>query len=317
MLDQDLKEPSYIALYQSGELHSRVEKGLRMLESCELCPHNCHVNRFKGPVGVCNSGRHVHISSHFAHFGDEDCIRGEKGSGAIFFSRCNLHCSYCQNPDVSRERSGLPISAPALARIMLELQAQGCHNINLVTADHVVPQVLEALIPAIEGGLRIPLILNSSAYISIDTLKLLKGVVDIYLPDFKFWNQARAARYLNASDYPERAQEAIGEMFSQVGDLEVDSQGLARKGLIVRHLIMPDGQEDCRGIFRFLSDRISKNTYVNILDQYSPSGDVGPDKHPELNRSVESEEYEKCVSEAIQAGLTRLDTMGSIFYGNR
>ncbi|HVP51350.1 MAG TPA: radical SAM protein, partial [Terriglobales bacterium] len=231
--------PSYLNLWESGELARRVERGLSKLGDCALCPRDCHVNRLADKFAVCRSGRYARVSSHFAHFGEEDCLRGTRGSGTIFFSGCNLRCVFCQNFEVSWLVEGEITPPRRLAAMMLELQERGCHNINFVTPEHVVPQILEALLIAVEGGLRLPLVYNTGAYDSLDSLELMDGLVDIYMPDFKFWDPEMARRYLRAPDYPETARRAIKEMHRQVGPLTVDENGLGLRGVLLRHLVMP------------------------------------------------------------------------------
>jgi putative pyruvate formate lyase activating enzyme len=230
-------QPAYLELWQSGELARRVKLGLEKLADCVLCPRNCHVNRIENKTKVCRTGRYAIVSSHFAHFGEEQCLRGNRGSGTIFFSWCNLRCVFCQNYEISWLGGGRPAEPEELARMMLRLQEQGCHNINLVTPEHVVPQILEALLLAVERGLRLPLVYNTSAYDSLDSLTLMDGVVDIYMPDFKFWDPESGRRYTKAPDYPEAARRAIKEMHRQVGPLVTDEQGVALRGILLRHLI--------------------------------------------------------------------------------
>jgi putative pyruvate formate lyase activating enzyme len=258
---------------------------------------------------VCRVGRRAKVSSAFAHFGEEDCLRGWRGSGTIFFSWCNLKCVFCQNWDTSNEGEGRELDAPELASLMLGLQEQGCHNINFVSPEHVVPQMLEALPIAIERGLRLPIVYNTSAYDSLHSLRLLDGVVDIYMPDFKYWSAAPSARYLKAKDYPEVARQAIREMHRQVGDLVVDSEGLARRGLLVRHLVMPDGLDETARIVDWIASELSPDTYVNVMGQYYPAGKVvlEPERYPELLRDLRPAEHADALSRARSAGLRRLD----------
>ncbi|MFQ5695625.1 MAG: radical SAM protein, partial [Terriglobia bacterium] len=241
LLKRSRFEPAYVKLQRSGELRRRVERALALLRDCTLCPRNCHVDRLADKFAVCKTGRYAAVGSHFAHFGEEDCLRGWRGSGTIFFAWCNLRCVFCQNYDLSWEGAGRGTKPEELAQMMLRLQEQGCHNINFVTPEHVVPQILEALPLAIEAGLRLPLVYNTSAYDSLDSIELLDGVVDIYMPDFKFWDAERARHYAKARDYPEAARRAIQAMPRQVGDLVLDQNGLALRGVLLRHLVMPGG----------------------------------------------------------------------------
>lgn len=245
------------------------------------------------------------VSSAGSHFGEESPLVGTHGSGTIFFSGCNLLCSFCQNYDISHLREGSEVEADRLAGAMLQLARGGCHNINLVTPSHVVPQILEALVQAVEGGLHVPLVYNTGGYDSVETLTLLDGVVDIYMPDFKFWENAWAERLCGAGDYRERAMEALREMHRQVGDLEIDEAGVAVRGLLVRHLVMPGGTAGTEGVMRFLATEISRDTYVNVMDQYRPCWEA--QKTPAVNRRISREEYEQALEAARKAGLHRLD----------
>ncbi|MCS7252986.1 MAG: radical SAM protein [Armatimonadota bacterium] len=300
-------EPAYLHSYNNGTLSTKAEEALKMLERCAVCPRRCEVNRLKDEVGFCKTGRFAIVSSYFAHFGEEDCLRGWRGSGTIFFCQCNLKCAFCQNYDISHFSSGRVVTAKQLANMMLELQEQGCHNINFVTPSHVVPQILEALLIAVEGGLRLPLVYNTGGYDSIETLQLLEGVIDIYMPDFKFWTSQRAKRYLRCEDYPEIARAAFKEMHRQVGDLRFDENGIALKGLLVRHLVMPGCIDETRQIMRFLAEEISRDTFVNIMAQYYPAGSVNNRSYPEINRRITKQEYEEAVEAAREAGLYRFD----------
>lgn len=300
--------PAYLDTWKAGELERRVAQGLRMLESCAVCPRQCGINRLRDARKLCRVGRRAKVASCFAHFGEEDCLRGQRGSGTIFFSGCNLQCVFCQNWETSNEAAGHEVDAEDLAAMMLELQRQGCHNINFVTPEHVVPHVLEAVAHAVAGGLEIPLIYNTSGYDSLHSLRLLDGVIDIYMPDFKYWSAPPSARFLKARDYPEHTRAALREMHRQVGDLVVDGQGVARRGLLVRHLVMPDGLEEAAEIFGFLAG-LSPDTYVNVMDQYRPAGRVlqEPERYPTLGRVSSQVEYQEAVRSARAASLSRLD----------
>jgi len=300
-------EPAYLALYRSGELARRVEEARAMLAQCEICPRLCRVNRLQNEEGICHTGRYARVASAFPHFGEEDVLRGWRGSGTIFFSMCNLRCVFCQNFDISQLGQGREVTPQFLAQIMLDLQTMGVHNINFVTPEHVVPQMLEALLLAVEQGLRLPIVYNTSAYDSMHSLRLLDGVVDIYMPDFKFWTRQRARRYLKAPDYPEVARRVIAEMHRQVGPLKVNEHGLARRGLLVRHLVMPGMLDETEAILRFLAEEISRDTYVNIMAQYRPAYQVSAEKYPEINRRITGEEYQQALRIAQEVGLWRLD----------
>ena len=300
-------EPAYLGLHRREELWQRAREALEHLEACRVCPRNCDVNRLQDEIAVCKTGRYGIVSSQFPHFGEEDCLRGVKGSGTIFFSMCNLRCVFCQNYDISHLREGIEARPLTLAQMMLDLQKKGCHNINFVTPEHVVPQILEALPHAVEMGLKIPLVYNTGAYDSLDSIKSMDGIVDIYMPDLKFIDSDLSKKYLKAEDYPETAQAAIKEMHSQVGDLVFDENGLAKRGVLVRHLVMPGFPEETRKIMRFLSDEISPHTYINIMDQYRPSAKVGAEKYAEINRPITKEELQQAYQYAREAGLYRFD----------
>ena len=244
-------EPAYLALHRTGELLRRAEEAVAGLEACYVCPRDCGVNRLEDKTAACKTGRYAQVSSYFPHMGEEDCLRGWRGSGTIFFNMCNLRCVFCQNFDISQAHKGRETNSLELASMMLELQEAGCHNINFVTPEHVVPQVLEGLVIAVEAGLRLPIVYNTSAYDSMDSMRLLDGVVDIYMPDFKFWDTQYSLRYLKAKDYAEAAGRAVKEMYRQVGPLKFDERGLAKRGVLVRHLVMPGFLDEPRQIFEF------------------------------------------------------------------
>jgi putative pyruvate formate lyase activating enzyme len=308
-------EPAYLRLHESGELQRRVERALRLLESCTACPRDCRVNRLAGKFAVCKTGRHAIVSSYGPHHGEEDCLRGWAGSGTIFFAGCNLRCVFCQNFDISWEVRGTPAPPERLARMMLELQSDGCHNINFVTPEHVVPQIIEALPIAIEGGLRLPIVYNTSAYDSMESLELLDGVVDIYMPDFKYWDREMARKYSKAPDYPEVAKRTIKEMFRQVGDLVRDERGIAQRGLLIRHLVMPHNIAGTREVMRWISAELSPTTYVNLMPQYYPAGKVSRSEYADINRHITPSEFEAALDEAWRAGLQRLDSRRRSFLG--
>jgi putative pyruvate formate lyase activating enzyme len=299
--------PAYLALDRK-ELDRRIDDALRTLAPCRVCPRDCDVDRLADETAVCRAGRHARVSSYFPHFGEEDCLRGWRGSGTIFFGWCNLRCVFCQNWSTSQQGAGDEVNARSLAQMMLELQARGCHNINWVTPEHVVPQILESLPYAIEGGLRLPFVYNTSGYDSLHSLALMDGIVDIYMPDFKYWDTHLAAKILGAKDYPEVVRAAIREMHRQVGDLVVE-EGLARRGVLVRHLVMPDSVEDSAKIFQWLASDLSPNTYINVMDQYHPDGRVlrEPQKFPSLTRILRQGEHEAALEAARVAGLRRID----------
>lgn len=298
--------PAYLKLSEKA-LKQKVDRAVRTLESCQVCPRDCKVNRLEDKAAVCKTGRLAQVASHFAHFGEEDCLRGRNGSGTIFFNMCNLRCVFCQNFDISQVQRGAEVTPQELAEIMLALQEQGCHNINFVTPEHVVPQIIEAIPHAIQGGLHLPIVYNTSAYDSLESLRQMEGIVDIYMPDFKFWDDALSLKYLKAKDYATSARAAIKEMHRQVGDLILDENGLAKRGLMVRHLIMPGDLAGTREIMRFIASEISTDTYVNIMAQYYPAGKVSDAEYDEINRHITRDEYDRAIEMARAEGLNRLD----------
>ncbi len=306
-------EPAYMRLYREGGLQARVEAALAELEDCCACPRNCHVNRLQDEALLCHTGRLAVVSSAFPHFGEEDCLRGSNGSGTIFFGYCNLRCVFCQNWDISQQKSGRECSAEKIADSMLTLQEKGCHNINFVTPEHVAPQVVEAIAVAVPRGLRLPIVYNTSAYDALQSLRLMEGLVDIYMPDFKFWSRESARRLAKAKDYPERAREAILEMQRQVGPLRFGSDGLARRGLLVRHLVMPGQAEEASAILEWVASEVSVDTYVNIMGQYRPGYRVGSvsrsakRQYLDIGRGPYEKELAAARQAAAAAGLWRLD----------
>ena len=298
-------QPAYIRTAASGALSEKIRDSWKILESCELCPRLCRVNRLAGETGICKTPKEALVSSFNAHFGEEAPLVGRNGSGTIFFTHCNLMCCFCQNFDISHEGWGHSVNDEELAAIMIALQDEGCHNINLVTPSHVAPQFLSALEKAVSAGLTLPIVYNSGGYDRVETLQLLEGVVDIYMPDFKFWDSAVAEATCDAADYPEAAKAAITEMHRQVGDLKTDDHGIARSGLLVRHLVLPEDLAGTRPIMRFLHDAVSPNTYVNIMPQYRPCGNAHQVKG--LGRRITSEEFQAALQAAREEGITRLD----------
>jgi putative pyruvate formate lyase activating enzyme len=312
-IDPDFR-PAYLDPTIRAALPERAAAALHELSACHVCPRGCGVNRLAGETRVCQIGRQVRVTAAFPHHGEERCLSGVRGSGTVFFSGCNLRCVFCQNADISQRAEGVELDAAALAAVMLRLQQQGCHNLNLVTPEHVVPQVLEALARAVAEGLRLPIVYNTSGYDAIPSLQRLDGLTDIYLPDFKFWSPDRARRWCKARDYPERARAALQEMHRQVGDLRFTPDGLACRGVLVRHLVMPGGVDDSRDIFRWLADTLSPDTFVNIMAQYHPAYQVGravdgPDRaaYAEINRPPDAGEIEAVRAAARAAGLWRFD----------
>ena len=293
-------EPSYLKLYETGELKERVEKAISMLSECNVCPHECGVNRLENKKGFCKIGRNVYVASYFPHRGEEFPIRGYFGSGTVFFSFCNMKCVYCQNYDISQLGEGREINPEQLSEIMIELQEQGCHNINWVSPSHVVPQLLEALYLAVKKGLRIPIVYNTSSYDSMESLKLLEGIVDIYLPDIKYLNNDFGKKYSKVKNYGNVVKENIKEMYRQVGDLKVDDRGIAYRGVLVRHLVLPNDISNTKEVLEFLKS-VSPDIHVNVMSQYHPYFKAFD--YPELNRMITSKEYFDALNYAEKLGL--------------
>jgi putative pyruvate formate lyase activating enzyme len=301
--------PAYLKAHEDGRLGHKVQEALAHLgPSCRACPRLCQgVDRRANQYGVCKVGRHARVASAFAHFGEEDVLRGWRGSGTIFFSWCNLRCVFCQNSATSQRGEGEELDARGLAGLMLALQSQGCHNINFVTPEHVAPQIVEALPHAVDMGLRLPLVYNTSAYDSPDSLRVLEGLVDVYMPDFKLWDEAASRLYLSAVNYPRVARDALGEMHRQVGDLKADEDGLALRGVLVRHLVMPGRLEDTRHIVGWLA-ALSRDTYLNLMDQYFPAWQAKSNpRFADINRRLTRSEVTQATGLARAAGLWRLD----------
>jgi putative pyruvate formate lyase activating enzyme len=295
--------PAYIALLESGELRERVRAAYRRLEACDICPRRCAVNRRGSPeraetLGACRTGEEAVVSSAGPHFGEEAPLVGQRGSGTLFFAWCNLRCRYCQNYSISQLGEGAPLSP------MLDLQDRGCHNINFVSPSHVVPQILAATLIAARAGLRIPLVYNTGGYDSLETLALLDGVFDIYMPDMKYSDADVAERYSGVVNYPAVNRAAVAEMHRQVGDLALDERGVAQRGLLVRHLVLPEGLAGTAEVVSFLAG-LSRDTYLNVMDQYRPCYEAG--ELPPLDRRITRAEYLDAVRLAHEAGLHRLD----------
>ncbi|MFO7751207.1 MAG: radical SAM protein [Desulfobacteraceae bacterium] len=307
-----MHDPVCIKTFETGALREKRRTAEALLDNCILCPRKCRVKRSSGKLGVCRTGTEAVVSAFDAHFGEEAPLVGSGGSGTIFFSYCNLLCSFCQNHGISHGGQGERVSPDQLAWMMLDLQRQGCHNINWVTPSHVVPQILAALEIAIPQGLALPLVYNTGGYDRVDTLKLLEGVVDIYMPDLKFFHAGTARLAGVPEDYFAVAMEAVVEMHRQVGDLVVDRLGLARRGLLVRHLVLPENLAGTKEIMAFLAEKVSSETYVNIMAQYRPCGPAAG--IPSLSRSVIVDEYEKALQIAAKQGITRLDTRRPRFF---
>lgn len=295
---------SYRRLLETGVLAERVAAARERLRRCDVCPRHCRVDRLEGELGVCHVGAQAFVAGYGPHFGEEPPLTGMHGSGTIFFGSCNLRCVFCQNYEISQLREGREVSSDELGGMMVDLQRQGCHNINFVTPSHQVPQILEGVLVAARQGLRVPLVYNTSSYDDLEMLKLLDGIVDIYLPDFKYSDAEIALRYSKVERYPEMAKIAIKEMHRQVGDLVMDPLGLAVRGMLVRHLVLPAGLAGTAEVVRFLAEEISRETYLNIMDQYHPCWKA--DRYPPLDRRITQDEFDEAVRVAKEAGLHRI-----------
>jgi len=304
-------EPAYIETVNKGLLENKIAKAYDALASCTLCPRRCEVDRLSGETGICLTREKSYVSSYNPHFGEEEPLVGTHGSGTIFFTHCNLLCLFCQNYDISHEGRGEEITDEQLASIMLFLQNAGCHNINFVTPSHVVPQILSAVEIAVKSGLFVPLVYNSGGYDRVETLKLLEGVFDIYMPDFKFWDPEVAEETCNAKDYPEVACNALLEMHRQVGDLVTDASGIARRGLLIRHLVLPQDLAGTRQVMRFIARKISTNSYVNIMPQYRPCGRAAEIEG--LSTHLSQRDYKAALIAAKEEGVDRLDSRRRAF----
>ena len=307
----DSFRPAYLSI-TAARWAELLEEGRHRLQDCRGCPRDCHVNRVEGEIGLCQTGRHARVASAGVHHGEEDCLSGSGGSGTIFFGGCSLRCAFCQNWEISQLISGSSCSADRVAAIMLQLQDCGCHNINFVTPSHLVPQIIEAIAEAVPQGLKLPIVYNTSAYDSLESLRLLDGLVDIYMPDFKFWDADTANHLANAPDYPTRARDAIREMHRQVGPLQLLQDGTACRGLLVRHLVMPGQVDQSASIFDWLAREISTDTCLNIMGQYRPEHSVGTGyqlsgeaRFVEINRRPRAEEVQQARAAAESAGLWR------------
>ena len=302
--------PAYLKLEAQGELDKRIKTLFEKLENCDLCPRKCGVNRLEDEKGVCKTGKKAVVSSFGPHFGEESPLVGRSGSGTIFFTYCNLGCIFCQNYDISHQGYGNPVDEEYIVKVMLRLQNMGCHNINFVTPTHVIPQIVKAVSLATEEGLNLPLVYNSGGYDSVETLKILDGIFDIYMPDFKYSDPDIAKRYSNAPDYPEVVKSALKEMHTQVGDLVLDSRGIAQRGLLIRHLVLPQDQAGTSKAMRFISKELSANSYVNVMQQYRP--EYKACEYPPLDRRIKRDEFLKAVKIARDNGIKRLD--GIIYF---
>ncbi|MFH0877600.1 MAG: radical SAM protein [Candidatus Omnitrophota bacterium] len=290
---KSMAQPKYLQALKNKTLHQRAEYAWQMLEHCTLCPRKCGVNRLKNERGFCQTGRNAIVCSAFAHLGEEPPISGTRGSGAIFFSHCSMRCVYCQNHGFSQEGEGVEVSLEELSRHMCSLQDEGCHNINVITPTHVMPQILEALILAAEQGLKIPLVYNTSGYELPEVLGLLDSIVDVYLPDMRYADQTNAVKYSAAPSYPENNRKSILEMHRQVGIARIDEEGIIQQGLIIRHLVLPEQISGTEEILSFIAKHISPETHVSLMSQYFPTFEAN--LYPPLDRRLHLEEYEAAV----------------------
>ncbi len=295
--------PSYVQLHVKGELNHRIQLLREFLEECRLCPRGCKVNRLNGEVGVCQAGTDLMVSSAFPHFGEEAPLVGRHGSGTIFLTHCNLRCVFCQNYDISHLGNGERITSSDLARVMLRLQEIGCHNINFVTPTQYVPQIVSSLPEAIEKGLQLPIVYNCSGYESLEVIRFLEGVVDIYMPDVKYLDEKHSKRFSNAPDYPGVVKQILKEMHRQVGDLTMDSTGVAERGLLIRHMVMPNGVASSEAVLKFIAEEISVHSFVNVMDQYRP--EYRANEYPEISRCINHKEFLEVIQWAKRFHLYR------------
>ena len=297
-----MQKPSYLSLYKSGEMDNRIVRLNKILELCTLCPRRCEINRLQGETGYCQAGSAVMVSSYFPHFGEERPLVGKSGSGTIFLTHCNLRCNFCQNYNISHLGAGEIITPRKLAQLMLQLQLQGCYNINFVTPTHYISQIISALPLAIEIGLEVPIVYNCGGYESLEVIELLDGIVDIYMPDAKFSNSTYAESYANAPDYFEVLKAVLKEMHRQVGVLKTEN-GIGYRGMLIRHLVMPNDVAGSENILRFIAEKLSTKSYVNIMSQYRPCFEAEDDSI--INRRISSKEYYQAIELAKKFGLSR------------
>ena len=295
--------PGYIELYKTGELKIRIESLNDILKECKLCPRECGVNRIEGEIGVCKGGADLMVSSVSPHFGEEPPLVGFHGSGTIFLTHCNLRCVFCQNYDISHIGRGHITTSSEMANYMLRLQKMGCHNINFVTPTHYLPQIVASLPEAIDSGLKVPLVFNCGGYESLEVIRLLQGIIDIYMPDVKYADGRVAKKYSMSPDYPDVIKKVLLEMYRQVGNLKTNQDGIVERGLLIRHLIIPENLAGTEALMEFIATDISKDSYVNIMAQYRPM--YRADEFPELNRKITVQEYQEAIAIAIRAGLHR------------
>lgn len=288
-------------MLSKSDFQNKIKSAYKILESCKLCPRECKVNRLKGELGICKIGRDLVVSSYAPHFGEEPCLVGTNGSGTIFLTGCNLKCIFCQNYDISHLNQGQEYTLDRFAQVMLNIEKLGCHNINFVTPTHFAPQIIEAIFIAKEKGLQIPIVWNCGGYESLEVIKILEGIVDIYMPDAKLFDNKVGKEFCNVDNYKEVISQTLIEMQRQVGDLECDHKGISQKGLLIRHLVMPEDQSSSRELLDFISEKVSKNAHINIMDQYRPCFKaIG---HPKIGRMIISQEFQKAYEYALNKGL--------------
>lgn len=304
--------PAYARLEDEGLLAARVEEAARLFESCRLCPRQCGVNRRRGETGYCRAPAEAMVSTSHPHFGEELPLTGRGGSGTIFFANCNLRCVFCQNWPISHKGRGRKVTDDDLAGMMLDLQERGCHNINLVTPTHVMPNILAATRIALGRGLRLPLVYNTSGYERTEIVRLLDGIVDIHMPDMKFMDAEPAALYMGAPDYPAMAAESIREMFRQVGPLQIGADGLATRGLMIRHLVMPNRLSNAQAFVQWVAKELAVDVYVNIMAQYRV--EYRAFEFPPIARAITAQEFTEAIRWAREAGLTNLDERSAAHY---
>lgn len=294
--------PAYLNTYQNGKLQESADRLYAELKNCNICPRNCRVNRLNDKLGFCKTGKRAKVYSYFSHYGEEPCISGHKGSGTIFFANCNLRCVYCQNYQFSQNGDGREVEEDILASLMIKLQEEGCHNINFVTPTHIIPQILKALILAIKRGLKIPLVYNTSGYEKVETLKILDGIFDIYLPDARYGDSSIALRYSQAKDYPYINQAALKEMNEQKkAGVIVKQEGIMELGLVIRHLVLPNNMESTKKVIHFIATELGKDTFISLMSQYFPC--YKAKNHPELSSRLTRSEYQQAVDIMYSYGL--------------
>lgn len=305
----DVMEPAYLNLYRNGQLEKRADALWDMMRTCRLCPRQCGAKRLEGEKGFCQADGTLEISSYNPHFGEERPLVGRGGSGTVFFTNCSLRCVFCINWEISHGGVGQPSSADQLASMMLALQNKGCHNINVVTPTHYAAHMVRALDIAAARGLHLPLVYNTCGWENIEVLKMLDGIVDIYLPDFKYADGTMAARYsAGARDYPQITQNALLEMQRQVGTAIPGKDGIMQRGLMIRHLVMPNDVSGTQGVLKWIADNLPKNTYVNLMSQYQPTFKAMD--YPQIARRITTAEYHQAVQTAKDLGLTNLEVQG-------